>query len=122
MPGDAGNSFRVRHHSILRFRKCPHPTAPRCPAVVLAPDERTRDAPTDGKRWRACIRFDTPLPCNVEGWYRQGADINTLLQHLSYTSGMSGLRITYWYLTATPELLGAAAERFEAYALPGGEL
>jgi hypothetical protein len=27
---------------------------------------------------------------------------------------------TYWYLTATPELLSAAADRFESYANVGG--
>jgi integrase/recombinase XerD len=29
---------------------------------------------------------------------------------------------TYWYLTATPQLLRAAADRFEVYTQTGGAL
>ena len=45
------------------------------------------------------------------GWYRAGADITTRLPLLSTWLGHVAPSSTYWYLQATPELLGLAAER-----------
>jgi integrase len=55
-------------------------------------------------------------------WYRQGMDVNKLLPHLSIYLGHAKPQNTYWYLTATPELLREAASRFESFAGQGGEL
>ncbi len=49
-------------------------------------------------------------------WYRQGANVQARLPELSVYLGHVNPEGTYWYLTATPELLSAAAERFEVYA------
>jgi integrase len=54
-------------------------------------------------------------------WYEEGADLTTLLPHLSVYLGHVSPEETYWYLTATPELLSLAAQRFYDYAVPGGE-
>jgi integrase/recombinase XerD len=43
-----------------------------------------------------------------------------LLPHLSVYLGHVRPQESYWYLTAVPELLGAAAQRFQLYALMGG--
>ena len=48
------------------------------------------------------------------GWYRAGLDIDALLPRLSTYLGHREPRFTYHYLTATPELLAAAAARLEA--------
>lgn len=48
------------------------------------------------------------------GWYRAGLDVDRLLPRLSTYLGHREPRFTYGYLTATPELLGYAAERLEA--------
>jgi len=53
-------------------------------------------------------------------WYREGLDIHGRMPELSVYLGHVRPEDTYWYLTATPELLGAAAERFESYATHGG--
>ncbi|MBL8229550.1 MAG: tyrosine-type recombinase/integrase [Bryobacterales bacterium] len=53
-------------------------------------------------------------------WYRQGMDVNKLLPHLSVYLGHTKPQNTYWYLTATPELLREAASRFEEFAGQGG--
>lgn len=50
----------------------------------------------------------------VLGWYRAGLDVEALLPRLSTYLGHREPRFTYWYLTATPELLGLAAARLEA--------
>jgi integrase len=52
-------------------------------------------------------------------WQRNGADITANLPHLSVYLGHTEPKNTYWYLTATPELLGAAAVVFERYAGEG---
>lgn len=52
----------------------------------------------------------------LTAWYRDGADVQTLLPHLSIYLGHVHLRHTQVYLTMTPELLEEAADRFEQYA------
>jgi integrase/recombinase XerD len=49
-------------------------------------------------------------------WYRQGADVQRLLYHLSVYLGHAHLANTQPYLTMTPELLVLANTRFERYA------
>jgi integrase/recombinase XerD len=53
-------------------------------------------------------------------WYRAGLLVKDLLPNLSVYLGHVQPAHTYWYLTATPELLGAAADRFLQYAGVGG--
>jgi integrase/recombinase XerD len=49
-------------------------------------------------------------------WYRQGADVQRLVYHLSVYLGHARLTHTQVYLTLTPELLQQAGTRFERYA------
>ena len=49
-------------------------------------------------------------------WYRQGADVQRLVHHLSVYLGHASLADTQVYLTMTPELLRQAGTRFEQYA------
>jgi site-specific recombinase XerD len=49
-------------------------------------------------------------------WYRQGADVQRLVYHLSVYLGHARLTHTQVYLTLTPELLQQAGARFERYA------
>ena len=49
-------------------------------------------------------------------WYRQGADVQRLVYHLSVYLGHAHLAHTQVYLTMTPELLQQASTRFEQYA------
>ena len=47
-------------------------------------------------------------------WYREGADVQARLPQLSTWLGHTDPKWTYWYLSASPELLALAAERLEA--------
>ncbi len=47
------------------------------------------------------------------GWYRDGADVMAQLPLLSTFMGHVSPASTYWYLSASPELLAAAAARLE---------
>jgi integrase/recombinase XerD len=51
----------------------------------------------------------------LTSWYRQGADVQNLLPHLSTYLGHASLRGTQVYLSMTPELLHEAAARFDHY-------
>jgi len=47
------------------------------------------------------------------GWYRDGVDVERRLPELSTYLGHAHITDTYWYLTATPELLRQALLRVE---------
>jgi len=46
-------------------------------------------------------------------WYRKGVDVERRLPILSTYLGHAHVTDTYWYLTSTPELRGAAGKRME---------
>jgi len=49
----------------------------------------------------------------VVGWYADGLDAGPRFAALSTYLGHARPAGTYWYLSATPELLSLAAERLE---------
>lgn len=49
----------------------------------------------------------------IQGWYRDGLDVERLLPRLTTYLGHGHVHDTYWYLSATPELLRYAALRLE---------
>jgi len=76
-------------------------------------------------RWRA--RGGHPAPrihdlrhrfiCRrLQRWYSEGKDINQLILSLSTYVGHVKVTNTYWYVTATPELMAAAVRRFQRRA------
>jgi site-specific recombinase XerD len=76
--------------------------------------------PTDGSRRPSLhsLRHSFAVE-RLRQWYRAGMDVHALIPHLSVYLGHVRLQDSYWYLTATPELLSATGERFQQYA--GGE-
>jgi hypothetical protein len=50
----------------------------------------------------------------VERWYRAGTELDHAISALSVYLGHTKVTDTYWYLTATPELMALAANRFES--------
>jgi integrase/recombinase XerD len=53
-------------------------------------------------------------------WHREGRTVQELLTHLAVYLGHIGPENTYWYVSATPELLDAAAARFVPPCEKGG--
>jgi len=49
-------------------------------------------------------------------WYRAGLNVESRLPHLATYLGHVRVSDTYWYLTATPELLQLAARRLDESA------
>ncbi len=54
--------------------------------------------------------------CRLRSWYEQGSDVQALAPMLSVYLGHRHLRDSYWYLSALPDLLNAASDRFSIYA------
>ena len=54
-------------------------------------------------------------------WHEEGVEVMSLLPHLSVYLGHLRPEESYWYLSAVPELLGAAAQRFQQYSSRGGD-
>ena len=57
----------------------------------------------------------------LTAWYRQGADVQRLVYHLSVYLGHAHLADTQVYLTMTPELLQQAGTRLRAVRPRGGQ-
>ena len=53
-------------------------------------------------------------------WYRNGEDVRQRLPILSTYLGHGHVADTYWYVTATPELMEAVGERLEKRWEPRG--
>jgi integrase/recombinase XerD len=51
-------------------------------------------------------------------WQAHGADLDHAMLALSTYVGHAKVSDTYWYLTAVPELMAGAAQRFEGFACP----
>jgi site-specific recombinase XerD len=58
------------------------------------------------------LRF-TFICRRLERWYAQGVDIDRVILSLYTYVGHVEVSSTYWYLTATPELMRLAARRFQ---------
>ena len=70
----------------------------------------------DSELWRLCRARHNRHRFAVEvllRWYREGVDVERRLPELSTYLGHVKVGDTYWYLSATPELLQWALERLE---------
>jgi integrase/recombinase XerD len=84
--------------------------------------QRVAIAPTAGGRAPCLMSFRHTFAVTcLQRWYQQGLDVQAWLPRLSVYLGHVHPHESYWYLTAVPELLGAAAQRFQAYAHAGGD-
>lgn len=66
-----------------------------------------------------CLRHTFAVE-RLREWYRLGVDVQAMIPNLSVYLGHLRPQESYWYLTATPELLTAAAAAFQRYAEEGG--
>jgi len=86
----------------------PNPNSPRAPPYK----EAVGEVGMIGESARHRFAVETLLRR-----YRNGEDPKRRLPILSTYLGHAHVTDTYWYLTGTPELLGAAAKRLEKRAL-----
>jgi integrase len=76
-------------------------------------DARPRRRIHDLRHTFACRR--------LQRWYDTESDVAHAVAALAVYLGHANVSHTYWYLTATPELLACAAARFEPFACLGKE-
>ncbi len=76
---------------------------------------QARIADANGRRPRLHDLRHTFAVNTVRDWYRSGTDVERRLFSLSTYLGHVSPTSTYWYLTATPELLALAGERLERW-------
>jgi integrase/recombinase XerD len=84
---------------------------------------RTTGIPDDQRRGRPRIYGlrHTFAVMRMLDWYRAGLKVQDLLPTLSVYMGHIRPAHTYWYLTATPELLAVAGEAFQNFVGQGGD-
>lgn len=58
----------------------------------------------------------------IQAWYEADLDVNAHIPHLSRYLGHKKIQDTYWYITATPELMRLAANRFGHYYSQGDDV
>lgn len=80
--------------------------------------QRLRIEPVDDTARHPCLHsFRHGFAVDrLRHWYEAGCDVRELLPQLAIYLGHVRPEETYWYLTATPELLTAAADRFQRFA------
>ena len=116
----------LRRYADARARLCPRP---RSRAFFLSASGSRIDRSEASKTLRAIttelgLRTETVHPrahdlrhsfalSTLLGWQRAGERIDERIAVLSTYLGHVSPADTYWYLTATPELMGAAAERLQ---------
>jgi integrase/recombinase XerD len=83
-----------------------------CRRLSIAPSPGGRRPSLQALRHRFAIE-------RIRQWYGDGGDVQALLPTLSVYLGHLRPQESSWYLTATPELLTAAAARFQRYAMEG---
>jgi integrase/recombinase XerD len=54
-------------------------------------------------------------------WYEEQAPVMELFPNLSVYLGHVSPSESYWYVSATPELLGSASDRFSSFATSGDQ-
>ena len=66
---------------------------------------------------RACMTCVIGFAVNtLQRWYRDGVDVECHIPRLATWLGHAHVSDTYWYLTATPELMQLAAQRLDRLA------
>ena len=104
--------FVLENGQALTHKAFGHRFATLCRQLTLWPTDGGRRPSPHALRHAFAIE-------RIRCWYHEGADVQTLLPCLSVYLGHVRPQESYWYLTATPELLTTAAARFEHYAARG---
>jgi len=80
--------------------------------------------PADEQARRPCLTSfrHTFAVKRLREWHLAGLDVQSLLPTLAVYLGHVGPESSYWYLSATPDLLSAAGSRFTFDASAGGQL
>jgi len=127
MPLHRSTVTALKNYAAYRDRLCPHPStagffvstagtrlrANNLRAVFTDLQKQAGVRPRSGRRPRLGDLRHSMAVATLLRWYADGDDVQALLPRLSTYLGHVNPRSTYWYLSAAPELLAAAARRLE---------
>jgi integrase/recombinase XerD len=128
VPLDPSTQRALQNYQLRRDQLCPHP---RTPAFFLA-EHGSRVTPS-AMQWtfrKLSFQIGLRKPAHhrdprlhdlrhsfavrtLLSWYRSGLDVERQVPKLATYLGHTHVRHTYWYLSATPELLQQAVLRLE---------
>lgn len=109
-PGAQTNHFFLSEDGAALVYGAVRSTFLKLRKLVPVPAGRRRPRLHDFRHTFACQR--------LLAWYREGVDVNHAITALATYMGHTQISDTYWYLTATPELLAVAADRLPPGGLP----
>jgi integrase len=128
VPIHASSRARLQQYGRLRDRICSHPQSP----SFLLSEQGTRLTGCIARHWfiRLSLQIGLRQPTDHSGprihdlrhrfviqtlrrWYQADKDVEAHLPELTTYIGHGHVRDTYWYISATPELLRLATERLE---------
>ena len=128
LPVHTTTQKQLRAYARLRDQLCPRPKT----SAFFVSERGTRLTDCTVRRWFVIVshRIGLRAPTDHRGprihdlrhrfayrallhWYRQGADVEAHLPALTTYLGHGHVADTYWYITASPELLRLATERLE---------
>lgn len=114
---------------VLREFADARPADPGTGATAFFVTRQGRALPHQSVRWNfGAVRKHVGVPGRLHdlrhtfavhrllAWYREGADVQRRLPHLSTYLGHARIACTQRYLTMIPELLEQASQRFDTYA------
>jgi len=126
LPVHATTHKQLRAYARLRDRLCPRPKTP----AFFVSERGTRLIDCTVRRWFVIVshRIGLRAPTDHRGprihdlrhrfayrallnWYRQGVDVEAHLPALTTYLGHGHVADTYWYITASPELLKLVTQR-----------
>jgi integrase len=110
-----GAFFEFDNHQALNIRSANH-------AFKVLRETTGITSTLNGRLPRLYDLRHTFVCQRVLQWYKDDEDINTKVTQLSRYLGHKKASDTYWYITAIPELMSIAAQKFAKYSNNGGEL
>lgn len=108
VPSQAEQFFITDRGTALRYGTVHRAFHKLCIGLETAKKDQQQRRIHDLRHTFACRR--------LQRWYEMGVDVAHAVTALSVYLGHTKVGNTYWYLTATPELLESAAARFEPFA------
>jgi integrase len=106
--GESGAFFRTDRDDHLSYAAVRNTFGTLRRRLGWSSEGRTRPPRIHDLRHRMVVR-------RVLAWHAEGADVDAKLAALATYLGHATVSHLYWYFSATPELMGVAAERFATF-------
>lgn len=110
-PGPDAAFFRTDRSDRISYNAAHYAFAAVRRQLGWSGDGRTGDPTIHDLRHSMAVR-------RVEAWHAAGDNVDAKIPLLATYLGHVEVRDTYWYLSATPELMAIISDKFESFAAP----